>query len=557
MNKLVFTAMVKAGLVTVDAAEDVAIAVLNNHFALAGKPKPETDEAIIAALDAYACSRTRESSVGILTTSATSQANIVDAIATAKPLDIKPATDGVSASFVKSQIMLAKQMGNLTADGALELLTELTGANFSAEQVAEKINAACVKHAGPQNAGGTGFARVVTDGRDSLHNAARDALLCREWHSNLPKTIYDMRSRQDVEFKPKASNDYSLRSLKALARRCCIECGMPANQVMALSDVDVAQIAHGIHSPEFGFLAADHARNVSGMYTNILLDASNVVLRRAYVEVMPTFRKWSRQGDSLPDFKAKNLVVFGNAPDPRAIPENGEFEEITNVDGKTSYKLVNWGMLWSISWEATVNDQLSAFTRQPAMMGASFPRKQNKLCYGLLKSNVTMGDTYAIFDSTNHGNDTTGAVTDYVAALNTIYSKLAVQTSLGGDAVLNLEPQWWLAPPALRGSVLKTLGSAADPASSNSNEINIWQNALQPVIDAELSNASGGSDTAFYLAASTNVIDTVEYSYLQGYETPRLQRVERHNALGTSWLIYQPFAYTVVDFRGLQRHTGA
>jgi len=107
--------------------------------------------------------------------------------------------------------------------------------------------------------------------------------------------------------------------------------------------------------------------------------------------------------------------------------------------------------------------------------------------------------------------------------------------------------------------------STADPygagtSTSNtgtSGTVNIHQNAYEPVFDAQLNASSGGSDTAFYLATDSSDVDTVEYAYLQGLETPALDSVTAFDRLAIRYRIYQAFATAALDYRGLQKHAGA
>jgi hypothetical protein len=310
---------------------------------------------------------------------------------------------------------------------------------------------------------------------------------------------------------------------------------------------------------EMGISAGDPAYNVSGMFSNILLDAQNATLRRSYMEVNTTFQVWMKQAESIQDFKAVHRVIGGELPDPRVIPEDGEFEETTLSDGAEQYKLVVWGERFSISWQSIVNDRFSAFSEIPVKQGRAMRRKQNKLAYGVINDNAALGnDSIAVFDANTHKNLTTGVLPPTVANFNTMYTQLAQQTGVSSQTILGLEPKFVLAPPALRGTVLQLLGSSADPASTNSGVKNIWENELQPVFDAQLgASATNGSDVAYYFAVDPNDCDTVEYAYLQGLESPMLDQQVSFDRLAIAYRIYQAFAVKALDYRGLTKQQGS
>lgn len=205
-------------------------------------------------------------------------------------------------------------------------------------------------------------------------------------------------------------------------------------------------------------------------------------------------------GRKFAGFQSKKSRHFWRFTGPEIHPEGGEFEEVSTTDSKESYKLVNWGEIFSVSWEAIVNDQLSAFTRVPQMQGSAMRRKQNRLVYAILLNNPTMADTGALFNATaittagGHANLTTGSGAPSVSTLNTLTQKMMEQkgadTTNGG--ILNLMPTFIIACPALRGTILELLGSSSYAVSNgNSGVRNIWQGALTPIIEGELGLAAG------------------------------------------------------------------
>lgn len=547
MNKLVVEALVRRGLCSIDATEEQASAALTKFFADQGKSRPASDLDIITALSAVQAEPQRAADV---------------------VLETKPAAnDGLSHQALVSLVSIAP----LSSDAKLSLISELSKVQgLTATQVADKINSA----ASVVNAPAGATITVTESERDKFAVTARDAILSQAWGSNLPQQIFlrdrdrfgNMQPHGDYrEWKPQAgSRSYHLGRMLGLARACAAMCGVPQSQIDQMAPADLAHLALGLTNG--GILASDMARNVSGMYSNVLLDAANVMLRRAYDSAPATYQGWARQAESFADFKAKNLVTLGDIPDPKAIPENAEFDEVSTTDTRDSYKLTNWGQMFSISWETVVNDQLDAFSRIPQMMGDGMRRRQNRLVYSILMNNPTMADTGALFNATaittagGHANLTTGAGAPSVATLNALTQKMMEQkgSDTTNGTILNLMPTYIIIPPALRGTVFELLGSTSYAVSNGNSGIrNIWYGALTPVVEGELGLAAGGSDTAWYLAASTNQIDTIEYAFLSGYETPRLDREETFSRLGTRFRYYQPFAVKAVDYRGLQKHAGA
>lgn len=552
MNPKLFGALVRLGMCPIEASESQAENALQRFFAATGAAMPETVEKQVEALEAHiAKSKAPPAAtipaiapgVTLPATSATADADRMEGIMAAVKLS------GVADAFNVAQTLIADK--TLTVQGAVDKLNQM--------KVVQNPPA------------GPSLPNVVGTGRDALIADARDAILIRTWGGgNSPARVFSRQHNDYLDWKPSADarGNYGLSRLPKLAEMCLRAEGYSEAALSRLTNWQIAQVAMGVSRPEtFGLQASSGPHyNVSGMFANILLDAANVTMRRSYDDARTTFQVWMKQGEDLRDFKLTHKVISGELSDPKAIPEDGEFEEATHSDAKESYALTVWGEVFSISWHAIVNDQLSAFTEIPMKQGNSMRRKQNRLAYGVLKDNAAMADGGALFNATartsagGHANLTTGADTPKVSTLNTMTSKMMVQQGLNVSegGTLNIMPRFIPHPPALRGTILELLGSTANPASGgNSGVKNIWENGLVPVTESELSLAAGGSDTAWYLAADHNEIDTIEYAFLEGLSTPVIEQQVSFERLGLRSRIYQAFAVKALDFRGLQKHAGA
>lgn len=559
MDPKVFAALVAAGIIPADASQAVAQAALNAFFTARAQTPPTDVGALVAAIV------TPATPVAPVAPAAAAPAPVAAPVA-APPAAPVPGNAAPVAGMAVEDIMAAVRLSPLSAERQMALSQELVAARatLSTSQILERINKEAAQNHQP--AGATVVARVDVDARDKFHAAARDAILVRAFENagsgeSLPKLIWDRRTQAMVEWKPAAGGrNYGLASLSRMAEECLVMGGVPAAHVRSLAQSQIARLILGADPADFGISAEAPMFNSSGMFTNVLFDAQNVILRRSYNETNTTFQAWMKRAESLRDFRDKHVAILGEMSDPRAIPENGEFEETTTTDGKEKYRLTVWGEVFSITWQTIVDDNLSAFTDVPMKQGRAMRRKQNKLAYGVLKDNAALlNDSIALFHA-SHSNLTTGAGAPSVSTLNTLYQKMSTQQGLNTDsAALNLEPKFIIAGPALRGTILELLGSTANPAASNGNPgiVNIWQNGLTPVIDAELGLAAGGSDVAWHLAADSRDVDTIEYAYLQGLESPAFEQQQSFDRLGRRYRMYQAFAVKAIDFRGLQKHAGA
>ena len=77
--------------------------------------------------------------------------------------------------------------------------------------------------------------------------------------------------------------------------------------------------------------------------------------------------------------------------------------------------------------------------------------------------------------------------------------------------------------------------------------------ALTPVVEPLL---DADSATAWYLAANTSQVDTVEYCYLGGAEGPVIDNQADFSKDGVSFRCRLDFAAKAIDHRGLYKATG-
>ena len=555
MNPELKALLVKLGLCAADANDAACRIALNAYFAGRGQAVPATEALVLAAIQAATAAPLLQPTVVTTPTAAAAVSPVAGAPTAA-------------AGMAVEDIMAACQLAPLSAEARFNLSQDLirNRATLTTSQVLDRINRESATANPP--AGATRIA-VTADSRDKFHAAARDAVLLRSWGAvnvQAPTQIYDYRQQAMVAWQPAAQQSYHLQSIPRLIEQCLMQAGVPYSQVSRLSRHQLANLALGQDPSQCGVFASDGPSfNVSGMFANIFYDASNVMLRKSYSEVNTTFQAWMKQAASLTDFKLVHKVIAGELSDPKAIPEDGEFEETTMTDGKESYKLTVWGHRWSMTWQMMVDDDLNSFADTQVKHFRAMRRKQNKLAYGVLKDNATLADGGALFNSTaltstgGHNNLATGAGAPSVATLNTLAAKMAVMTGLNvsEQTTLNIEPAFILAGPLLKGTILELLGSVTNPASTNANVKNIWENGLTPVFDAQLGLAGGGTDTQWFLAANAQDVDTVEYAYLQGLEAPAFDQQVSFDRLAMSQRCYQAFAVKALDFRGLQKHAGA
>lgn len=296
-------------------------------------------------------------------------------------------------------------------------------------------------------------------------------------------------------------------------------------------------------------------------FANLLANVASKRLRAGYEENMPSYQRWARRAPNAPDFKTMTVVNLAGAPDLLQTNEHGEFKYGSMTDGKETYSLVTYGRIVSLTRQAVVNDDLRGFDRMVSAFGNSAARLENRTVYGVLTANAALADTGALFNSTavttagGHANLASSGGAIAVATLTAGRAAMRLQKGLQSEE-LNIAPAYLIVPAALEQVAYQYTSANYVPAQqSNISEFRAGgRTALEPIVEALL---DANSATAWYLAASTGSVDTVEYCFLDGAEGPVIESEVGFEVDGISYKCREDFAAKAIDFRGLYKNPGA
>ena len=120
---------------------------------------------------------------------------------------------------------------------------------------------------------------------------------------------------------------------------------------------------------------------------------------------------------------------------------------------------------------------------------------------------------------------------------------------------LNLMPSFLIVPATQEQLAYQFTSSQYVPAKqSDTNEFRQGgRTAVEPIVEAVL---DGVSTTAWYLAADSSTIDTVEYCYLEGAEGPQMASRMGFTVDGVEFKATLDFAAATIDWRGLDKNPG-
>lgn len=357
--------------------------------------------------------------------------------------------------------------------------------------------------------------QVVRDEADKFRSAASDALV--------------MRSGLVVSQPVEGARELRGMRLRDLA----IECVQRMN-VQNAQRLDSDELFRRAFSPD-------------SQFGSILSDTVNKSMATAYKSQATTYQAWTRAG-SATDFKGAEVWQISEAGELEKMTQSGEFKFDEMQDTKVTKKIATFGRSFGMTRQALINDDLSILTRVPEAYVRAAGRGINKLVYATLISTANIYDGKALFHADHKNLGTAGAIN--TTTLGEGKKLMRKQKNLRGKETLNIAPRFLIVSPDKEVEAMQVLNSIADPAGANSGVANVFRNAFDLVVDAELDG------NPWYMAASANDIDTIEVSYLNGDPMPKLESQVAFDYLGMKWRIYIDYGVDVLDFRGLFKNAG-
>ena len=286
-------------------------------------------------------------------------------------------------------------------------------------------------------------------------------------------------------------------------------------------------------------------------FPSLLSNTANKSLSMGYNEAPSGHTLFTGERD-VKDFKPQTLVNLSEAPALEEVPELSEYRHGHMIDGASTFKLATFGKVLSLSRQALVNDDLSAFTTLPSALGAAARRKEADMTFEQLTSNPLLGDGVALFHAT-HGNLGTAAALN-LASLGLARAAMRMQKGLAGLGFIDPQPKFLIVPVALETAAEQLIASLVDPTRTNATPNLEFIRGLTLVADPRL---DVNSVTAWYLSASPRQIEGILRAYLAGQPRPYLEENTEFKTDAISWKVRLDFAVGPQDYRGLYKNPGA
>lgn len=291
------------------------------------------------------------------------------------------------------------------------------------------------------------------------------------------------------------------------------------------------------------------AVNSTSTFPAIMSNLANKSVMVGFNEAETTFQIWAGKGSNR-DFKEAARVALSEAGNLELVPEGGQFQQDVFKEASARTKVATYGKIFSLTRQAIINDDLGLFSKIATKYGSAAKRLVNKMVYAQLTGDVKMQDNVALFDD-KHGNVAKTGEALSVKAIAKAITAMRRQKGIQGTANLNITPKYLVVPPELEVTAYQIVNSTAAVDGTNSGVINPYKGRFVIVADAELTDPD-----AWYLVADASQHDTIEVTYLNGVETPRLETRQGFDVDGIEYKVAFDCGVSALDFRGLYKNTG-
>jgi hypothetical protein len=318
------------------------------------------------------------------------------------------------------------------------------------------------------------------------------------------------------------------------------------------------RISGATHFPRFrrdasGWLqAAFSTTSLPGILSNV----ANKMLLEGYTYIEDAWRRICKIA-SVNDFKEHSRYRMTGSFTFEKVGPDGEIKHGKVDELKFGQKADTHGIMFALTRQMIINDDLGAFTDIPRQIGMGAAEAIADAVWGLLLSNPND------FFSAAHKNLLAGADTVLsVDALTAAEILFGEQTKPNGKP-LGIGASLLLVPTALKVAAQLLMTSLLLNETTTANKGKPANNPhvgkFEVVSSSYLSNASftGASSKAWYLLADPNRMPALEVAFLNGVDRPTVEKTDADfNTLGIQFRGYIDFGVREQDHRGALKIKG-
>ncbi|HVY20406.1 MAG TPA: ATP-dependent Clp protease proteolytic subunit [Bauldia sp.] len=272
------------------------------------------------------------------------------------------------------------------------------------------------------------------------------------------------------------------------------------------------------------------------------------ILLDAYTAAASPLKQIARQR-SANDFRGLAVGRIGEMPELKEVKEGGEVTYGSRTEASEAFRVRTFARIFSITREAIINDDLSAFADSARAWGIAASTVEANELYALIADDgVVMQDGLPLWNSV-HGNLAEAPSALDLDGLSD--GRLAIRNTRGIDGVtpLSIPPKYLIVGPANETQAEKVLTAIA---AARVEDANVFSGGkLTLLVEPRI------TDFAWYLAADPSQAEALSYAYLGGNSGPDLQSRDGWTTLGVEMRAVHDFGAGATGFRGVFKNAGA
>lgn len=305
--------------------------------------------------------------------------------------------------------------------------------------------------------------------------------------------------------------------------------------------------------PADGFIESRAFQSTSD-FPAIFANVLNKALLARYQLAAPTYRQIAIERPFV-DFRPHPQVRAGDFPLPQPLTEAGELRSGKSVDNKETVSVKPYGVIFPITRQMIVNDDLGAIDQILGSSGDATLIFENTTFFQMFNSNPVLAqDNIAVFangaipGAHNNYLDTFvhGSNVPNITTIGAARAALRAMKSLSGY-FLNIPPSIILTGP-LNETTADQMVTAIAPTLTTS--VNPFSGRLRSVTDANITTSD------WYIAAEPGQLPCFVYGFLGGATGPRIRTEEPFGVQGVRISLEHDFGCGAIDYRGFFRNSG-
>ena len=283
-------------------------------------------------------------------------------------------------------------------------------------------------------------------------------------------------------------------------------------------------------------------------FPSIFENVLNKALLARYELAIPTYRKIAEERP-FKDFRPHPQVRAFEFPAPQPVLETGELQVGTSSDASTNVSVAPYGVIFAISRQMLVNDELGAIDQILSSAGQIVSVWENTQFFQMLLSNpVYTGDGQPTFSSAHNNVIESGSgAAPSVTTIGTGRAAFRSQQTPSGY-YLNVTPRIMLTGP-LQETAADQMVKKIIPTLTTS--VNPFEGELIHVSDANI------TDTSWYLLADQNILPAFMWGHLMGAPGPRIKTFVPFGVQGIKMSLEEDFGTGNLDWRGTYKNAGS